>query len=72
MTQAVGALGAAMKALHLLEENHSKFSLTKYSLDSHLRLDVAALTALNVFPQGGDLNGGAAGSLYGLLNQCKT
>jgi len=38
-----------------------------------LRLDVAALTALNVFPQRKDsLVEGQAGSIYGLLNKCKT
>ena len=72
MTGALGALGAAIKGLNMLNENHSKFSLSKYSLDSFLRLDIAALAALNVFPQNQDMNGGAAGSLFGLLNQCKT
>lgn len=50
--------------------------MAKYTLDQYLRLDVAALKALNVFPssQAGDIGSvsGQAGSLYGLLNQCKT
>jgi len=44
-------------------------------LGQFLRLDVAALKALNVFPsqQSADSGvSGQAGSLYGLLNQCKT
>ena len=36
------------------------------------KLDVAALKALNVFPSNYDVISGSAGSLYGLLNQCKT
>lgn len=46
--------------------------LKKYTLGQYLRLDVAALKALNVFPAGNDVICGPAGSLFGLLNQTKT
>jgi len=49
--------------------------LKKYTLSQYLRLDVAALKALNVFPPQNTFESGVSGqaaSLYGLLNQCKT
>jgi DNA mismatch repair protein MSH2 len=33
---------------------------------------VAALKALNVFPQSSDGVSGQAGSIFGMLNQCRT
>lgn len=42
--------------------------LKKYTLSQYLRLDVAALKALNVFPQNYEGVSGSSGSLYGMLN----
>ena len=50
LTRAFGSLGAAINVLNLVSEGYKKFELTRYSLDSYLRLDCAALIALNVFP----------------------
>lgn len=77
MDLGLAALSAAienMPSLHV-SGTENKFSLKKYTLGQYLRLDVAALKSLNVFPQqSGVENGvsGQAGSLFGLLNQCKT
>ena len=55
MDLALGALNAGIEHMKLVEYGehaHKKFTLAKYTLDSYLRLDVAALKALNVFPAG--------------------
>ena len=70
--EALGCLGASLQTLRVDGDGQSKFSLQKYTLDSYLRLVCAALTALNVFPQNQEMTAGAAGSLFGLLNQTKT
>ncbi len=53
MELALQALNAAISYSKLTEQcqnSKQKFTLTKYTLDNYLRLDVAALKALNVFP----------------------
>lgn len=79
MELALSALNAGIEHMKLTsygEAAQKKFLLQKYTLDQYLRLDVAALKALNVFPASASADmpsaSGAAGSLYGLLNQCKT
>jgi len=73
MSLALGCLSAAVSHLRLHSSGEKGFTLEKYTLTEYLRLDVAALAALNVFPQKNhELLSGSAGSLYGLLNQCKT
>lgn len=72
MELALGCLQAGIDYLNLRSGNSKQFSLKKYTLGQYLRLDVAALKALNVFPSNYDVISGSAGSLYGLLNQCKT
>lgn len=72
MELALGCLEAGIEHLNLRNGNQKQFNLKKYTLGQYLRLDVAALKALNVFPQNYDVVSGSAGSLYGLLNQCKT
>ena len=78
MTLALGALNAGIESMMLLshgETAQKQFVLKKYALSQFLRLDVAALKALNVFPQRDAIEigvSGQAGSLFGLLNQCKT
>jgi DNA mismatch repair protein MSH2 len=68
MTSALGCLGAGIKYLNLVASGYNEFQLSKYTLDNYLRLDCAALKALNVFPQNQDILSGNAGSLFGLLN----
>lgn len=72
MITSFGCLSAAINYLNLVGGGISQFQLTKYSLEHYLRLDCAALTAINVFPQNDDLVAGSAASLFGLLNRCKT
>ena len=72
MLGAYSCLGAAIAHLKLVGQGITHFEITKYSLDHYLRLDCAALAALNVFPQNDDLLAGSAASLFGLLNRCKT
>ena len=77
MDLALGALQASIDSLGLLqneEASHKQFTLKRYTLGQYLRLDVAALKALNVFPVQNveSAVSGQAGSIFGLLNQCKT
>lgn len=53
MDLGLGALSAAIEAMPSLHTSgtEKKFSLKKYTLGQYLRLDVAALKSLNVFPQ---------------------
>jgi DNA mismatch repair protein MSH2 len=53
MELALSALNAAISHSKLTEQcqnSKQKFTLSKYTLSNYLRLDVAALKALNVFP----------------------
>lgn len=51
MELALCALNAAIEAMRLTSYGTKKnYTLSKYTLDQYLRLDVAALKALNVFP----------------------
>lgn len=72
MDNALAALNAAIEHTGLKTLNQRDFTLKKYTLEEHQRLDVAALKAMNVFPQNNETVSGKAGSLYGLLNECKT
>ena len=72
MDLALGCLNASIIQLKLLNSGLKDFEVSKYSLEQYLRLDIAAIKALNVFPQNNDVVAGSAGSLFGLLNQCKT
>jgi len=72
MDIALAALNAAIEHLMLKQLANRQFTLKKYTLEDHQRLDVAALKALNVFPQNNETVTGKAGSLFGLLNECKT
>lgn len=47
-----------------------KFKFKSFAIDGHMKLDSAAMRALNLLPQQGDANKNM--SLYGLLNRCKT
>jgi len=72
MDVALAALSAGIDYLNLKNGKQKSFTLKKYTLSQYLRLDVAAIKALNVFPQNSEGVSGQAASLYGLLNQCKT
>lgn len=50
MELALGCLEAGIDHLNLKNGNQKQFNLKKYTLGQYLRLDVAALKALNVFP----------------------
>lgn len=73
---AMSSASALIAYLSLLgdESNFGKFMLRSHDLSEYLRLDNAALRALNLFP---DANSGSSSSnknasLFGLLNHCKT
>jgi DNA mismatch repair protein MSH2 len=72
MEIALAALSAGIEFMHLKSGKQKQFTLKKYTLSQYLRLDVAALKALNVFPQNSEGISGQAGSIFGMLNQCKT
>lgn len=72
MELALAALSAAIDYMNLKSGKQKQFTLKKYTLSQYLRLDVAALKALNVFPQNSDGVSGQAGSIFGMLNQCRT
>ena len=58
--------------------NHSQFEISKYTLDNYLRLDIAAMKALNLFPmEGSEIKGNFdhrndSLSIFNLLNKTKT
>jgi acyl CoA:acetate/3-ketoacid CoA transferase alpha subunit len=47
----LGALAAAIEQMNLKTGKQKQFTMKKYTLSQYLRLDVAAIKALNVFPQ---------------------
>lgn len=72
MHLALGCLNACVNQLKLMSQGVKDFDIEIYTLSQYLRLDVAAINALNVFPQNNEVVAGSAGSLFGLLNNCKT
>ncbi|XP_004508573.1 DNA mismatch repair protein MSH2 [Cicer arietinum] len=69
---APGALGALLSYAELLadESNYENYSLRRYNLDSYMRLDSAAMRALNVMESKTDANKNF--SLFGLMNRTCT
>ncbi|XP_031288188.1 DNA mismatch repair protein MSH2 isoform X1 [Pistacia vera] len=69
---APGSLGALLSYAELLadESNYGSYSIRKYNLESYMRLDSAAMRALNVMESKTDANKNF--SLFGLLNRTCT
>jgi len=68
---AMGSLSCLILQLDLLkEESTNLFSLSELNLSQFVRLDAAAIEALNIKPQATDTDKNM--SLYGLLNKCRT
>lgn len=74
MKVAMPAAAALADFLNLLADASNEGKTTVAALDhsSFMRLDTAALRALNVVPFTGDGGGGQRATLYGLLNRTKT
>ncbi|KAL5384219.1 MutS-like protein [Paraphaeosphaeria minitans] len=69
---AMGAAAALIKHLGVMADcsNFGQYQLYQHDLSQYMRLDSAALKALNLMP--GPRDGTKTMSLYGLLNHCKT
>ncbi|KAK1302188.1 DNA mismatch repair protein MSH2 [Acorus calamus] len=69
---ALGSLGALLSYTDLLadESSYGNYVLQKYNLDSYMRLDSAAMRALNVLESKTDANKNF--SLFGLMNRTCT
>lgn len=69
---AMGAAAALIKYLGIMADssNFGQFQLYQHDLSQYMKLDAAALKALNLMP--GPRDGAKTMSLYGLLNHCKT
>jgi len=69
---ALGALGSVLSYVELLgdDSNYGNYTIQKYNLDSYMRLDSAAMRALNVLENKTDSNKNF--SLFGLMNRTCT
>lgn len=69
---ALGSAAALIKYLGVLHDpsNFGQYQLYQHDLSQFMKLDAAAVKALNLMP--GPRDGSKTMSLYGLLNHCKT
>lgn len=69
---AMSSAAAMIKYLGLMSDasSHGQYQLYQHDLSQYMKLDAAALKALNLMP--GPRDGSKNMSLYGLLNHCKT
>jgi len=69
---AMGSAAALIKYLGVLQDssNFGQYQLYQHDLSNFMKLDAAALKALNLMP--GPRDGSKTMSLFGLLNHCKT
>ncbi|KAI1182121.1 DNA mismatch repair protein msh-2 [Nemania serpens] len=69
---AMGSAAALIKYLGVLQDpsNFGQYQLYQHDLSQFMKLDAAALKALNLMP--GPRDGAKTMSLFGLLNHCKT
>ncbi|ETN45371.1 DNA mismatch repair protein msh-2 [Cyphellophora europaea CBS 101466] len=69
---AMGSAAALIKYIGALNDqtNFGQYQLYQHDLSQYMKLDAAALRALNLMPSPRD--GAKTMSLFGLLNQCKT
>ena len=69
---AMGSAAALIKYLGVMTDssNFGQYQLYQHDLSQFMKLDAAALRALNLMP--GPRDGSKTMSLYGLLNHCKT
>ena len=69
---AMGSAAALIKYLGVLQDssNFGQYQLYQHDLSHFMKLDAAALKALNLMP--GPRDGSKPMSLFGLLNHCKT
>lgn len=69
---AMGSANALVKYLGLMHDpsNFGQFQLYQHDLSQYMKLDAAALRALNLMP--GPRDGSRTMSIFGLLNNCKT
>ena len=69
---AMGSAAALIKYLGIMSDpsNFGQYQLYQHDLSQYMKLDAAALRALNLMP--GPRDGSKTMSLYGLLNHCKT
>ena len=69
---AMGSAAALIKYLGVLTDNSNfgQYNLYQHDLSQYMKLDAAALRALNLMP--GPRDGVKSMSLFGLLNHCKT
>ncbi|KAF2108650.1 DNA mismatch repair protein MSH2 [Lophiotrema nucula] len=72
LKQAMGAAAALIRYLGVMSDssNFGQYQLYQHDLSQYMKLDAAALKALNLMP--GPRDGSKTMSLYGLLNHCKT
>lgn len=69
---AMGSAAALIKYLNVLQDpsNYGQYQLYQHDLSHFMKLDAAALKALNLMP--GARDGAKTMSLFGLLNHCRT